>query len=154
MGRWISTSGNARIVGYLLLTLITVVLAAVTGTFALQVGETIQDSPPQAAFEATHSTQEGRERPYCSLGGTDSVRTVITHRYGETIGAGNLILQSSNERQRWSDCSSLDPTDRVAAGRSAAVETSPGATVYLIYQHPGRDETAILFTYESPDSQS
>jgi len=69
----IHNSGDARIGGYVLLNLITVIFAIITGAFALQIGETLQHSPLQATFGAQYSAQEWHERPHCRLGSTDGV---------------------------------------------------------------------------------
>jgi len=75
------------VIGVILMVAITVILAAVIGTFVLGLGDQVQDTTPRASFgfsTETVSTQDG---------GSDTATLTsvsITHESGDTIADSNL----------------------------------------------------------------
>lgn len=83
------------VIGVILMVAITVILAAVIGTFVLGLGDQVSQTAPQASFsfQYTNGTQDTLE---------------VTHESGDGIGATELSLVSSIE---FSNNSSGTPVD-------------------------------------------
>ncbi|MFB6125741.1 MAG: type IV pilin [Halolamina sp.] len=70
------------VIGVILMVAITVILAAVIGTFVLGLGNNIQQSSPQATFEIGSN----------QLADSGANNTSITHSTGDSIEAANLYV--------------------------------------------------------------
>jgi len=74
------------VIGVILMVAITVILAAVIGTFVLGLGDQVQNTTPQAqfGFEQTNVT-------YTGAGSGQEARTItITHETGDTVSESNI----------------------------------------------------------------
>jgi len=77
------------VIGVILMVAITVILAAVIGSFVLGLGDQLQNTTPQAQFGFDQSSQEYIDSG--SPGDTMTAITVtITHENGDSIDEGNL----------------------------------------------------------------
>jgi flagellin-like protein len=76
------------VIGVILMVAITVILAAVIGTFVLGLGDNISDTNPQASFTFDYSNTTGS-----SPGDTLD----ITHDGGDKIPGGELSTAASND---------------------------------------------------------
>jgi FlaG/FlaF family flagellin (archaellin) len=129
---------------------ITVILAAVIGTFVLGLGGNV-NSTPQAQFSFQNTEGDG--------GGTD---VVITHDGGDAIEAGNMNIVSASLDADWETDTDFAAGDDVIAGDSIQVGDTDGSgvdigasgtdlageTVRIIYESPNSDNTATLARYE------
>jgi len=70
------------VIGVILMVAITVILAAVIGTFVLGLGDQVQSTTPQASFG--FDTASGQEE------------VTITHETGDTIDAANLKVSATD----------------------------------------------------------
>lgn len=128
------------VIGVILMVAITVILAAVIGTFVLGLGDELSEQTPQTSFK------------FAGVSGD----VEVTHTGGDTIEAGELSF-SGAATASWDDDSNFGPTDQVSAGDSVrlgsdasdigSVPTS-GQTLNIVWSSPSSDSTAILASYE------
>ncbi|MFC6613561.1 type IV pilin [Halopenitus salinus] len=119
------------VIGVILMVAITVILAAVIGTFVLGLGDSIGDNAPQASFDFDY-------------GNTGSV--TVTHEGGDTLNSDN-----SNQVNVTSP-SGTDTWDLpISAGStSPSVSVSSGEEVRVIWESPGGGESATLARSTAP----
>ena len=77
------------VIGVILMVAITVILAAVIGTFVLGLGENVQDSAPQANFQFEY--QDGTTSGFAEAEADEGVD--ITHTGGKDVSRSNLAVQ-------------------------------------------------------------
>jgi flagellin-like protein len=75
------------VIGVILMVAITVILAAVIGTFVLGLGENVQQTSPQASFSFEYSNS------------TSGDTLTITHAGGDTIKAANVQFSSTGAKK-------------------------------------------------------
>ncbi len=84
------------VIGVILMVAITVILAAVIGTFVLGLGDQVQSTTPQASFgfeSGTTNVQTNGTSDYLEM------KTVtITHETGDTISASDIRVSVDGER--------------------------------------------------------
>jgi len=132
---------------------ITVILAAVIGTFVLGLGDQIQSTTPQASF---------------GFDSADSATNVtITHESGNSIPASNINISATSNFSATGDTSATDnstsyswadfpsaSTD-VSAGSSVTVTSTTGGfggeTIRVIYSSPDSDSSSTLGKFEVPE---
>ncbi len=132
------------VIGVILMVAITVILAAVIGTFVLGLGDQVQSTTPQASF--------GFDRV------DDTVD--ITHETGDTIDGSNLKVSatidfedadddtqtaSAGDSLTWNTLTGGD----ASAGSTASIATQDGsdfgdATVRVIFDSPDSDTSSTL----------
>lgn len=130
---------------------ITVILAAVIGTFVLGLGSSIQQQTPQAqfGFEVSDDNDD------------DDVDTVtVTHESGDSIPTSELSLRAASESGSWPGSGDVtagdsatvtddEATSNGALDLSSGVELS-GKTVRVVWASPGGDNTATLGKFDVP----
>jgi flagellin-like protein len=146
------------VIGVILMVAITVILAAVIGTFVLGLGSEIEGGqPPQATF--TFSFESGTAgSPDCSgtsfTGGsssdTDGTLTV-THDGGDGIDPAQLTLRDDdgNSNTFDGDCSL---SSEVGAGTSITVNSETSDTVRVTWESSNGGDTATLGKWTGPDA--
>lgn len=136
-------------IGVILMVAITVILAAVIGTFVLGLGDQVQNTTPQAQF--------GFETVDANGNGT-ATNLTITHESGDSISGSELQITSTatlnasdSSGDTWTETSNTDESD-VSAGSSVEISTEEdgwsGETVRVVYDNPDSDKTATLAKYE------
>jgi flagellin-like protein len=124
------------VIGVILMVAITVILAAVIGTFVLGLGENVQSTSPSAsfAFDYDSSTPE----------------LTITHESGDAIDPDRLSITSTSGTVS----ASFSGTE-VSAGDSVTVSSSgalsSGATVRVIWESQSGDNSATLGEFTVPN---
>jgi len=149
------------VIGVILMVAITVILAAVIGTFVLGLGDQIQSTTPQASFgfDSSESAQ----------------KVTITHETGDTIEGSNLkvsaggvsfnstnsdgsvVTDDSVESATWNE---LTGDSEVSAGSTTTIGYESGGsgsdfageTVRVIYDNPDSDSSSTLGKFEVPDN--
>jgi len=138
------------VIGVILMVAITVILAAVIGTFVLGLGDQVQDTTPQASF--------GFEASGLSDSTVDEV--TITHESGTTIQksalkvtVGSTTVYDGATQTVSGEYESTDSfTDGMSAGDKITVteldesKWTSENTVRLIYSNPDSDSSATLAT--------
>ena len=134
------------VIGVILMVAITVILAAVIGTFVLGLGDQVQNNPPQAQFTTDYDSSTSN--------------LTFTHDGGETIDAARLELSGENVGTEgtvnsWADAD--DTSDPVESGVSITIGKSGnfGATNHYSWSSPGSSDGStvrIVWTSESGDN--
>jgi flagellin-like protein len=154
------------VIGVVLMVAVTVILAAVIATFVLGVGDSVNDTAPQASFNFNYE-QNG--------GGSDEL--AITHNAGDAIAGENLNVTSTGAATEDDDSASIGTdvfTGTIDAGTTATINnktfkrdsdnkvlSSAGgpdsrlnlsaATVRVVYIDTSSDSSATLGRWEGPD---
>ncbi|NUE02520.1 type IV pilin N-terminal domain-containing protein [Halorubraceae archaeon YAN] len=132
------------VIGVILMVAITVILAAVVGTFVIGLGDSIGTAPTaNFNFDYTNAT------------GNDTL--VITHSGGDTIDGSQLSIVASGVELSPSDTTwsgGYDGAARVSAGQSITVEEGnlSDATIRLIWTDASGDRSATLATWSGPNA--
>jgi len=127
------------VIGVILMVAITVILAAVIGTFVLGLGDQLQDTTPQAQFGFSQGTQE-----YATDTGRELTATTvtITHESGDGIDENNLdVIVNGNpgyDVEPSGDPDTDENVDTVWAGEDSV---SAGDSVRIaLYDTNGPDD--------------
>jgi FlaG/FlaF family flagellin (archaellin) len=124
---------------------ITVILAAVIGTFVLGLGDQVQDTAPQASFNFDFGTED----------------VTITHDGGDTIEDGDRItLVNSGNWQNSGTPPAFTSGSEVSAGSSVTgtngdgggnAQDWAGETVRVVWENANGDNSATLSKAEAPN---
>jgi flagellin-like protein len=123
------------VIGVILMVAITVILAAVIGTFVLGLGQNVQ-STPQASFNFDfdqNSTGDGY--------------VVVTHNGGDALSednSGSVKVRGLNTTD-W-----LASEGTISAGDSANASFASGETVRVTWSDPNNESSATLGSQEAP----
>jgi flagellin-like protein len=123
------------VIGVILMVAITVILAAVIGTFVLGLGDQVSESAPQAQFTFDFD---------------DTAYTLTaTHDGGDEIASGNLQATGDITGSQTDGDVADDGTINVAmtAGTAVDINTTSGLaepTVRLVWSSPNSDKTATI----------
>ena len=132
------------VIGVVLMVAITVILAAVIGTFVLGLGQNVQ-STPQASFSF-------------DFGNNGSAQVVnVTHNGGDTLDVGDntndVRVVGGNVTGYWLGSSSppYQNTDSLSAGDSYTdYGYSDGDTVRVVWTGTNNESSAVLGSQEAP----
>ena len=123
------------VIGVILMVAITVILAAVIGTFVLGLGQNVQ-STPSASFDFDFASN-------------NSVN--ITHNGGDTISSEDAIavsVNSSNDSASWL---AAESDGEISAGDTAPiVGHEDDDTVRVIWEDPNGESSATLGQQDAP----
>jgi flagellin-like protein len=139
------------VIGVILMVAITVILAAVIGTFVLGLGDQVQQTTPQASFG--FDIEEDADA-------NGDVLTV-THESGDTIDGANLKVSatttfnatdSSGTWAGYGDSTTFANTSRTSISAGTTIKLGnadfSGNTVRIIYDDPTSDSSATLAKQE------
>jgi flagellin-like protein len=151
------------VIGVILMVAITVILAAVIGTFVLGLGDQVQSTAPQASFNFDYDNA-----------GADVL--TVTHDGGDRIGENNMnvTLSGATDGDGAADgtyaLDALGATNGgdISAGTSVTLNEGnlggatdltvttdldlSGSTVRVTWTNSGGDNSATLGTWEGPDA--
>ncbi|WP_153952747.1 type IV pilin [Halosegnis longus] len=129
------------VIGVILMVAITVILAAVIGTFVLGLGDNVQ-STPTAQFSFDYDT------------GASPATVTITHDGGETIPADQLeiVTSSSGNGGDWNSAGTGTTVTDVSSGTSRTIEYATGEEIRVVWSSGNGDTTQTLATSEAPSS--
>ena len=138
------------VIGVILMVAITVILAAVIGTFVLGLGESVQ-STPQAKFAFDYQNDD----------------VTITHEGGDAISSKELSVAASSAFQYYNGTleganassytfNTMGITGEVSAGKSVKIGRSGGNfnadTVRVVWSDLDTDKSATLGKWSGPDA--
>jgi flagellin-like protein len=134
------------VIGVILMVAITVILAAVIGTFVLGLGDQVSDNAPQASFSFDFNDDSGFD------GGTNDIVN-ITHEGGETIenstlsveGDGTNSLTYRSGDSNWGDDNVVSAGDRISYG-----QVNAGETIRVIWTNPNGGSTNTIARATAP----
>ncbi|ELZ80549.1 type IV pilin N-terminal domain-containing protein (plasmid) [Haloferax larsenii] len=123
------------VIGVILMVAITVILAAVIGTFVLGLGDQVGDTAPQASFSFDYNST--------------ATNVTVTHESGDAIATGNLNVSVSSNAS--ATVTTYDGGDgQMNAGDSFEVDSgalSSGDTVRVIWTSESGANSATLQKY-------
>jgi flagellin-like protein len=131
------------VIGVILMVAITVILAAVIGTFVLGLGDQVQSTTPQTQFTFDEASGSNPD-------------LTITHDGGDKVGAENMNLSITGGSIGGDVCQDAGGTDswpnsEISAGDSCTVgnsELSSGETVRVTWESDDGSNTGTLATYD------
>ncbi|RDZ96638.1 type IV pilin [Haloferax sp. Atlit-6N] len=133
-------SAVSPVIGVILMVAVTVILAAVIGSFVLNLGQGVQQTAPQASFGFDYDT-------------TDNGNVTITHETGDSIDAARLNatgFQNGSASVAWTD----HVSSTVSAGTSATFNNTAdwnGETIRVVWQSTNGETSATLSQSTAPD---
>jgi len=133
-------SAVSPVIGVILMVAITVILAAVIGSFVLNLGQGVQQTAPQASFSFDYNTT-----------GTDG-NVTITHQSGDSITGAQLNTTGptwAGTGQNWSDTY----PNSVSAGDSITKTVTGGfngETVRVVWTSQNGETSATLSQSTAP----
>jgi flagellin-like protein len=133
------------VIGVILMVAITVILAAVIGTFVLGLGDQVQNNAPQATFSFDY-TDTG--------GGATSFDVTATHDGGDTFNEENtnsLVIQSTDDNGATVTQAFGGLSGGISAGDSATLNGANGGTqVRIIWTSANGGNTATVASGTTP----
>ncbi|MFA1612172.1 type IV pilin [Halobellus rubicundus] len=132
-------SAVSPVIGVILMVAITVILAAVIGTFVLNLGGSIQNTAPQASFNFDYNTSAG------------DGEVTVTHQTGDTLQKSQINVTSSGGA-----LTNTNPSDwptEITAGDSNTYNTSgawSGETIRVVWESDTGDNSATLSQSTAP----
>jgi flagellin-like protein len=132
-------SAVSPVIGVILMVAITVILAAVIGSFVLNLGGSLQQTAPQASFAFDYEDQN----------------VTITHETGDSIEASQLNATVSDGTFDYgtSDKFEDEADGTISAGDSATYEYGSnwgGETVRVVWESDNGENSATLSTSTAP----
>lgn len=138
------------VIGVILMVAITVILAAVIGTFVLGLGDQVSQTTPSASFQFDYDADD-----------TGNETLTITHNGGDTLSASEVTVTAnepfnmsgtwySNATASWSDASNSD----ISAGSSVTIDHGDlsSHTVRVVWQAAEGDSSAQLGIWNGPNA--
>ncbi|MGQ4556322.1 type IV pilin [Halobellus sp. GM3] len=132
-------SAVSPVIGVILMVAITVILAAVIGTFVLNLGQGIQQTAPQASFGFDFDT--------------DNQNVTITHETGDSVPSGELNATSSGSLDYAGSTTFEDLGGDISAGDAATYNNSGvwnGETVRVVWTSQDGENSATLSQSTAP----
>jgi flagellin-like protein len=136
------------VIGVILMVAITVILAAVIGTFVLGLGDQVSENAPQASFSFDFTSNSD------GFTGEAADKVTITHEGGETLESNNIAVEGDDTS------GAVGSTDGVAngnwastieAGSSSTWEgVNSGETIRVIWTNPAGGATNTIARATAP----
>jgi len=149
------------VIGVILMVAITVILAAVIGTFVLGLGDQVSNTSPQASFTfdfdsstTVDSTTDDCDGTTSGTFGSAGVLT-ITHDGGDQITGNQLFLTDGSSTWSWDQgaaSNNCDIEETVTAGSSASVGAEQTDTVRVTWESSNGGDTATLGKWTGPNA--
>ncbi len=138
------------VIGVILMVAITVILAAVIGTFVLGLGQQVQTTAPQASFSMDVNETKGNIT-IAHDGGNGIPAAELNITSTETFD-GNGLTGSSIDDAGWDEFDS--PPTQVTAGDTVEImadDSFAGATVRVVWSSSETDQSQTLRTFDVPE---
>ncbi|RLM84008.1 type IV pilin [Halobellus sp. Atlit-38R] len=132
-------SAVSPVIGVILMVAITVILAAVIGSFVLNLGNNVQQTSPQATIDWEYN-QSG---------------TVVnaTHNTGEALDNSTLGISETNTSGHTISLVGGGSDSTYTAGEEIANGTyDPGETLRIVWNAPDSGNSAIISESQAPSS--
>jgi flagellin-like protein len=130
------------VIGVILMVAITVILAAVIGTFVLGLGDQVSESAPQAQFSFDLNTSADE--------------LTITHDGGDSIPSDEMNITGGGNDVQWDESNGISTAYDVSAGNSTVVgddtgeaSVTSGDTIRIVWSSPNSDKTATIGRFEA-----
>jgi len=131
------------VIGVILMVAITVILAAVIGTFVLGLGDQVSENAPQASFSFEFSDNNGD-----GYGGGSDDYANLTHEGGETLEKADIdVTGDDGDVNQTADF----PSDTIDAGDTATYnEVNSGETIRVVWTNPNGGSTNTIARSTAP----
>jgi flagellin-like protein len=142
------------VIGVILMVAITVILAAVIGTFVLGLGDQVSSTNPQASFsfDYDNAVNNGDFSGQMDNDGNAGTLT-ITHDGGDGINENRLsFTDGGNSIDTLDNSADINNGDEISAGTSIDAQVDPGDTVRVIWESSNGGDTATLGKWKGPDA--
>jgi flagellin-like protein len=151
------------VIGVILMVAITVILAAVIGTFVLGLGDQVSNTAPSASFSFDFESSPSQlGDSFGETIGSNGLLT-ITHDGGDKISATQLSVSGgAHAGGAWASTpvgastASMSPTytsgDDITAGNSLEYAAASDDTVRVVWESSSGDDTATLGKWTGPDA--
>lgn len=136
------------VIGVILMVAVTVMLAAIIGTFVFGLAAKQQQTPPQATFTFDYDTTGGAAAPDFGNDGT----LTITHDGGDTVPASELVVRDTRGNESAGDEPELWGPGDVAASSTADLSTESDDTIRVVWESPDSGNSATLGEWRGPDA--
>ncbi|WP_254823359.1 type IV pilin [Haloglomus halophilum] len=146
------------VIGVILMVAITVILAAVIGTFVLGLGDQVSNTSPQASFTfdfdgSNHNADAFSESPNSGASNPDQGLLTITHDGGDGIEAGQIGVSGGlTDRDLAADSGDFNSGDTVSAGTSFDYAVASDDTVRVTWASSNGGDTSTLGKWTGPDA--
>lgn len=137
------------VIGVILMVAITVILAAVIGTFVLGLGENVQSNNPSVSFGFDYDQSVSGPTP--NTLGSDGELT-ITHESGDTVDPNRVNIVDDDSNSVDAESSDVFGSSDITAGSTATVGMNDDDTVRIVWTSEGGDNSATLGTFSGPDA--
>jgi flagellin-like protein len=130
------------VIGVILMVAITVILAAVIGTFVLGLGDQVSDNAPQASFsfDFADTNDDG-------FNGNADDYTNLTHEGGETLEASNIDVTGDDGGVNES---TAFPSTISAGDTAKYTEVNSGETIRVVWTNPNGGSTNTIARSTAP----
>ena len=128
-------SAVSPVIGVILMVAITVILAAVIGTFVLGLGQSVQQTAPQASFDFNYDTT--------------NTEVTITHQTGDNLDEARITISDSNGNGITAD-SSGDGTYTAGDVIVDAQNYDSGETIRVVWSSQNNETSATLGQSTAP----
>ena len=129
---WGDDRGVSPVIGVILMVAITVILAAVIGTFVLGLGDSLGDNQPTAQLSVELNS---------------SSNVTISHNGGDAIRAGDLTVNindaGAQDFETIADSPSKAATDQLTVGETVATNQSANAGERVVIIHEPSDSILL-----------
>lgn len=140
------------VIGVILMVAITVILAAVIGTFVLGLGEQVQTTTPKVTFAFDFEEGATLNSNVCQLDSSGDQLT-ITHDGGDKVTASTMAVRDDDgASSAWADCSSAGSNSDIAAGDNAFAEVEGDSKVRIIWTSSGGGSSGTIGSWTGPDA--
>ncbi|WP_255151804.1 type IV pilin [Halorarius halobius] len=144
------------VIGVILMVAITVILAAVIGTFVLGLGQNVQASPPNANFQFEYP-----DDPYDDSAGSETID--ITHNGGQDLSRSEITVQVGSitaedltdsgtyvvsSDDAWPE--SVSTGDTLVLTENTDSDFSSGDTVRVVWSAPGGGSSNTIGSSQVP----
>jgi flagellin-like protein len=150
------------VIGVILMVAITVILAAVIGTFVLGLGDQVSNTSPSASFtfdfegDTSNDNCGGTDGPLqAGANGDASVGTLtITHDGGDSIPEDRLSISDggSTSIEGFATCDGVGDGNDVTAGSSVAPDVDNDDTIRVTWASANGGDTATLGKWTGPEA--
>lgn len=144
------------VIGVILMVAITVILAAVIGTFVLGLGDQVQETAPNAQFSASYDADGSGNLTFTHDGG-DRIDAERLSFVGAGLNDQSPIAANVNEGSTAGDLEANFTNDVTAgstariSGANAGGSFAAGEEVRLIWESEEGGSSTTLRTYEIPE---
>jgi flagellin-like protein len=140
------------VIGVILMVAITVILAAVIGTFVLGLGDQVSDTTPSASFAFDFDNSASVSGDDLADSSSDGGELTITHDGGDTIQSSNIDIRDTDGNTVEGDKDVFTKITEVTAGTSTTIEIDNDDTVRVVFVGDSGDNTATLGKFTAPEA--